>query len=115
MMPDDQFLAEADHFPNLNSVTLAGVVTAVDRPAGQTPTLTFTISHRKHWPRGTQAVPLTCLTTGHRVAPLSWLQPGETVLVHGELTGEGTVYARTVERLSRPGRRALGETRLDQR
>jgi hypothetical protein len=100
------FLTEEDCAPNLNSATLGGKVLKVDALPGEATGLTFTIAYKKHWPNGAvQTIPIRCYVIGaERVEKLSWLKPGETVLVHGEITNKGAVYAHQLEWLSRPMR-----------
>jgi hypothetical protein len=38
------------------------------------------------------------LTGAERVAKLDWLKVGEVVVIHGEVTDKGAVYAHVIER-----------------
>jgi hypothetical protein len=97
---------EADCVPNLNSATLSGKVRTVEALTGKVTGVAFTIGYQKHWPKGAvQTIPIRCYVTGpERVETLGWLKAGEVVLVHGEITDKGAVYAHRLEWLSRPER-----------
>jgi hypothetical protein len=100
------FLSEADCMPNLNTATIAGKVIKVEPLSGKTPGLSFIVGYVKHWPNGgTQEIPIRCYLTGaERLDKASWLTAGEVVLVHGEVTDKGAVYAHQLEPLSKPER-----------
>jgi hypothetical protein len=100
------FLSWEDCLTNLNTATIAGKVLKVEALTGKATGFVFSIAFRKVWPNGnTQTIAVRCYVTGaERVAKLSWLQPGEWALVHGEITDKGAVYAHQLEWLSRPAR-----------
>jgi hypothetical protein len=102
------FLTEQDCEPNLNSATVAGKVIKVDTITGKTIGLSFLVGYQKHWPSGgIQEIPIKCYVSGQdRVDKLDWLRTGEVVLVRGEVTDKGSVYALQLERLSLPERDA---------
>jgi hypothetical protein len=102
----DDVLSEADCLPNLNSCTLAGRVVKVEAFTGKTPGRSFVVRYTKVWPNGgSQEIPITCYLTGpERIDKASWLKVGEVVLVHGEVTDKGAVYAHQLEQLSKPAR-----------
>jgi hypothetical protein len=103
---DETFLSEAECMPNMNSATIAGKVTKIEPITGKATGIAFTVGYMKTWPNGsTQEIPLKCYVTGaERVEKLSWLKVGEVVLVHGEVTDRGSVYAHQLEQLSKPAR-----------
>jgi hypothetical protein len=111
----DDFLSYEDCIANVNIATIAGKVTdwkpvKID-PSGMITALSFTIGYQKTWPNGGRSeIPIRCYVTGtERVQRLNWLNdPDPFVLVHGEVTDKGAVYAHQVEWLSRPPR-APGE------
>jgi hypothetical protein len=98
------FLSEADCAPNINTATIAGKVIKVEPLTGKTPGLSFVVGYMKHWPNGgTHEIPLQCYLTGaERIEKASWLKVGEVVLIHGEVTDKGAVYAHQLEQLSKP-------------
>jgi hypothetical protein len=100
------FLSEADCLPNLNAATIAGKVIKVEALTGKIPGLSFVVGYMKHWPNGgMQEIPIRCYVTGaERTVKLGWLTTGEVVLVHGEVTDKGAVYAHQLEPLSKPAR-----------
>jgi hypothetical protein len=100
------FLTEADCVPNLNSATLSGKVQKVEALTGKVTGFAFIIGYKKYWPKGAvQTIPIRCYVTGpERVETLGWLKAGEVVLVHGEVTDKGAVYAHQLEWLSKPPR-----------
>jgi hypothetical protein len=100
------FLTQEECAPNLNSATIAGKVTKAEPLTGKTPGLTFVVGYQKHWPNGgTQEIPIRCYVTGQeRVEKLHWLQPGETILAHSEITDRGALYCHQIEHLSKPER-----------
>jgi hypothetical protein len=100
------FRSEADCVPNMNAATVAGKVIKVAALSGKTPGLSFVVGDQKHWPNGsTQEIPLRCYLTGaERMEKASWLKVGEVVLVHGEVTDKGAIYAHQLEHLSKPPR-----------
>jgi hypothetical protein len=102
------FLSEADCIPNMNTTTIAGKVIKVEPLNGKTPGLSFVVGYVKHWPNGgTQEIPLRCYLTGpERIEKASWLKMGEVVLVHGEVTDKGAIYAHQLEQLSKPTRQS---------
>lgn len=102
----NDFLTKADCAPNLNSCTIAGKVIRAEPLHGKSVGLSFTIGYQKHWPHGgTQEIPIRCYVTGaERVDKLRWLKAGEIVLVAGEVTDKGAVYAHRIEQLSKPER-----------
>jgi hypothetical protein len=104
------FLTEQDCAPNLNTATVAGKVLKVERLTGKTPGISFHIGYQKHWPSGgVQEIPIKCYASGEaRLEKLSWLKSGEYVLVHGEVTDKGAVYAHQIEQLSATGRSSEG-------
>jgi hypothetical protein len=99
-------LTEQDCIPNLNTATIAGKVIEVKPLTGKTPGLSCVVGYVKHWPNGgTQEIPIRCYVTGaERIEKLDWLKVGEVVLVHGEVTDKGAVYAHQLEQLSKPTR-----------
>ena len=99
-------LSEADYIPNMNTATIAGKVIKVEPLSGKTPGLSFVVGYVKHWRNGgTQEIPLRCYLTGpERIDKASWLRAGEVVLVHGEVTDKGAIYAHQLEWLSKPPR-----------
>jgi hypothetical protein len=101
-----EFLTEADCAPNLNSATVAGKVIEVKPLNGKVPAITFLISYQKCWPSGgVQEIPIRAYVSGaERVQQLSWMQPGETIVVVGEVTDRNAIYCHRVEWLSRPER-----------
>jgi hypothetical protein len=101
----DDFLSEADYVPNMNSATIAGKVIKVEPLTGKTVGLSFVIGYQKHWPSGVQEIPIRCYATGaERLEKLRWLKAGEVVLISGEVTDRGSVYAHRIEQLSKPAR-----------
>jgi hypothetical protein len=64
------------------------------------------IGYIKHWANGgSQEIPIRCYATGaERVEKLGWLKVGEVVLVHGEVTDKGAIYAHQLEQPSKPAR-----------
>jgi hypothetical protein len=92
--------------PNMNTATIAGKVVTVEPLTGKTPGVAVTIGYMKHWPNGgSQEIPIRCYATGAaRIDKLGWLKVGEVVLVHGEVTDKGAVYAHRLEQLSTPAR-----------
>jgi hypothetical protein len=107
----DDFLSEEACVPNLNAATIAGRVkewkpVKIDEASGRITALSFTVGYQKTWPNGhTQEIPIRCYVSGaERIATLGWLNPGEVVLVQGEVTDKGAVYAYRLEWLSRPAR-----------
>ena len=98
------FQTEADCEPNLNSATIAGKVIKSEVIKGKTVGLVFIVGYQKHWPSGTQEIPLRCYISGQeRVENLRWLKAGEVVLVKGEVTDKGSVYAHQIEQFSKAG------------
>jgi hypothetical protein len=93
------FLSEMDCLPNINACTVAGKVLKLE-PLTKMAGIAFTIGYQKHWPNGgTQEIPIRCYLTGaERVAKLDWLQVGDVVVIHGEVTDKGAVYAHIIER-----------------
>ena len=106
------FLTEAECVPNLNSATIAGQLkdwkpVKISKPDGMITALSFRVAYQKTWPNGsTQEIEITCYVTGEeRIKKLGWLNhPDEFVLVRGEVTNKGAVYAHQVEWLSKPAR-----------
>jgi hypothetical protein len=100
------FLTEAECAPNLNSATIAGKVIKVEALTGKVTGFAFSVGYEKHWPNGgSQEIPIRCYVTGaDRIEKLGWLKPGEVVLVHGEVTDKGAVYAHQLECLSKMAR-----------
>jgi hypothetical protein len=100
------FLSEADGMPNLNAATIAGKVIKVESLTGKSVGRSFVVGYQKHWPSGgVQEIPIKCYLTGvERVEKANWLKPGEVVVVHGEVTDRGAVYAHQLEQLSQPER-----------
>jgi hypothetical protein len=100
------FLSEEDLAPNLNNAVLAGTVRTVNPLPGKTPGLSFIVRYVKHWPSGdTQEIGIPCYLTGQqRTDQASWLKPGEVVIVQGEVTDRGAIYAHRVQPWSRPAR-----------
>jgi hypothetical protein len=97
------FLTEQDCAPNMNAATIAGKVLKVEQLKGKTAGISFSVGYMKHWPNGgAQEIPLRCYLTDERVEKASWLQPGEVVLVHGEVTDKGSIYANKLQQLSKP-------------
>jgi hypothetical protein len=103
-MPD--VLSEEDSLPNLNTCCLAGTVRTVHPLPGKTPGLSFVVRYLKHWPSGdTQEIGIPCYLTGQqRVEQASWVKPGEVVIVSGEVTDRGAIYAHRVQPWVRPPR-----------
>jgi hypothetical protein len=103
-----EFLSEADFLPNMNVATIAGKVIRVEPLTGKTPGLAFVVGYVKHWPNGAaQEIPLRCYLTGaERIDRAGWLKVGEVVLVHGEVTDKGAIYAYQLDHLSKPPRQA---------
>jgi len=99
-------LSEQDYLPNMNTVVIAGKVIKVEPLTGKTPGLAVTVGYIKHWPNGgSQEIPLCCYVMGtERLEKLGWLQVGEVVLVSGEVTDKGSVYAHRLEPFSKPAR-----------
>jgi hypothetical protein len=101
----DDFLSVEACMPNLNTATIAGKVIKVEELKGKSVGLAFVVGFQKHWPSGTQEIPIRCYVTGaERLEKLRWLKMGETVLVHGEVTDKGAVYAMQIEQLSKADR-----------
>jgi hypothetical protein len=102
----DDFLTEQECLPNLNSATIAGKVLKVEPLSGKTSGLSVVVGYLKQWPNGgSQEIPLRCYVTGaDRIEKLSWLKAGEVVLVKGEVTDKGAVYAHHVVQMSKPAR-----------
>jgi hypothetical protein len=102
----DDFLREQACQPNLNAATIAGKVVKVEPLKGKAVGLSFVVGYEKHWPNGgSQEIPLRCYLTGaERTEKAGWLKPGEVVLVHGEVTDRGAVYAHQLTQLSKPER-----------
>lgn len=98
----DDFLSEADCMPNLNSATVAGKVIKVEPLTGKAIGLSILVGYQKQWPNGgNQEILIRCYVTGaERTEKLSWVKAGEVVLVSGEVTDKGAVYARQVVQLS---------------
>jgi hypothetical protein len=74
----DDFSTEDECTPNLNSVTVAGIVGDVSRDKSL---VRFTLSYTKHWPDGgtsTIAIPVAA-------KPQEWLKPGMTEVIKGKL------------------------------
>jgi hypothetical protein len=96
------FLTEAACVPNMNAATTAGKVIKVEPLTSKTPGLSIVVGYMKHWPNGgSQEIPLRCYVTGEaRLEKLGWLKAGEVILVHGEVTDKGAVYAHQLEQLS---------------
>jgi hypothetical protein len=99
-------VSEADCMPNMNAATIAGKVLKVEPLSGKTLGLSLVVGYMKHWPNGgSQEIPLRCYATGaERIDKLGWLKAGEVVLVHGEVTDKGAIYAYRLEQLSKPAR-----------
>lgn len=99
-----------DYMPNLNAATIAGKIIKVELFQGKSIGLSFVVGYQKHWTSNdVQEIPVRCYVTGaERVEHLSWLKVGEVVLVHGQVTDKGAVYAHQLERLAKP-ERAPGE------
>jgi len=97
------FLTEQDCAPNLNTATIAGKVIRIERLKGTSEGLMFVVGYQKHWPSGgVQEIPLRCYVSGAaRVEKLTWLKAGEIILVKGEVTDKGAVYAHQLEQLSK--------------
>src|SRR5262245_26109307 len=104
-MEDYQPLGPEELAPNINTATVAGRVTKVEKLTGKTPGLSFIIAYQKHWPSGgVQEVGIKCYVSGEsRLEKLAWLKPGAWALAHGELTSAGSVYAHRLEELSASG------------
>jgi hypothetical protein len=107
----DDFLSEEACVPNLNAATIAGKVTEwkplkISESSGKITALSFTVGYQKTWPNGAvQTIPIRCYVTGEeRIEKLGWLKPDEVVLVRGEITNTGSIYALQLEWLSRPER-----------
>jgi hypothetical protein len=100
------FLTWEECVANMNTATIAGKVLKVETLTGKATGFALTIGYEKRWPNGSvQTIPIRCYVTGaERVEKLSWLKPGECVLVHGEVTDKSAVYAHQLEWLSRPPR-----------
>jgi hypothetical protein len=100
------FLSEDECIPNMNTCTIAGRVIKVGPLQGKSVGISCVVGYQKHWPNGsTQEIPLRCYVTGQeRIEKLSWLKAGEVVLVSGEVTDKGSVYAHRLEQLSKPER-----------
>lgn len=108
----DDFLTEDECQPNLNAVTLAGIVGDVRRDRNL---MRFRVAYRKPWPDGgtsTIAIPVVA-------KPQDWLKAGVTVVVKGELRwrasrgspaedGALEVYAYRVENLEHTAKGARG-------
>jgi hypothetical protein len=94
------FLTQEECAPNLNSATIAGKVIKVEALSSKTPGLRVTIGYQKTWQNGgTQEIPISCYVSGaERIAQLDWLKVGEVVVIHGEVTDKGSVYAHLIER-----------------
>jgi hypothetical protein len=102
---DDRPLTEDECQPNLNTATIAGKVIKVEPIQGKSVGISFIVGYQKHWPSGVQEIPIKCYISGaERTEKLRWLKVGEVVLVKGELTDNGRVYAHQLEQLSRSGR-----------
>jgi hypothetical protein len=99
----DDFLSEEACAPNMNAATIAGKVIKVEPLQGKTVGMSFVVGYVKHWPSGgSSEIPLKCYVTGaKRVDKLSWLKAGEIVLIKGEVTDKGAVYAHQLAQLSR--------------
>jgi hypothetical protein len=98
------FIDHKDCTPNLNTATIAGKVITVEPWQGRVAVLMFTVGYLKTWPASgdREEIKLRCYLTGkERIDHASGLQPGEVVLVHGEVTDKGAIYAHELERLSR--------------
>ena len=102
----DEFLSEADCAPNMNTVIVAGKVIRAEKLTGKTVGISFVVGYQKHWRGGdVQEIPIRCYLTGaERTEKTSWLRPGEVVLVRGEVTDKGAVFAHQLEQLSKPAR-----------
>jgi hypothetical protein len=106
-MEDSQPLGPEDLMPNLNTATIAGKVIEVKPVTGKTPGIGFVVGYRKHWPSGVQEIPIRCYISGaDRIEKLHWLKFGEYVLVHGEVTDKGGIYAHQLEQLGASGRQS---------
>jgi hypothetical protein len=103
---DNTFLTEQDCAPNINSATIAGKVIKREEIKGKSIGISFVVGYQKHWPSGgIQEIPIRCYVSGQeRIEKLGWLKMGEVVLVHGEVTDRGAVYAMQIEHLSKPER-----------
>jgi hypothetical protein len=93
-----------DCLPNLNAATIAGKVIKFERFQGKSLGLSFVVGYQKHWTStDVQEIPIRCYVTGaERVEHLRWLKVGEVVVVHGQVTDKGAVYAHQLDRLSAP-------------
>ena len=89
--------------PNLNSATIAGKIIKVDALKGKSVGISFVVGYQKTWPSGgVQEIPIRCYLTGaERVEKANWLQASEVVVVHGEVTDKGPIYAYRLEQLSK--------------
>jgi hypothetical protein len=101
-----EFQTEADCLPNINNVVVAGKIVQVEPLAGKVVGLRFQLAYQKHWPDGhVQEIRIPCYLTGQaRTDKADWLTAGEWVLVRGEVTDRGAVYALQIEQLSKATR-----------
>jgi hypothetical protein len=94
--------------PNLNTATISGRLTKVEPMSGKTAGMTFEIAYRKTWPNGhTDLISIPCVVTGsERIDKIKSLKVGELVIVRGEATNRGNIYAFDVQPWISPVREA---------